>query len=171
MPRPLCCRKVSDEPPSTFFKPRGVPFTALEVATMTLDEFESVRLADFGGLYQEDAASKMGVSRQTFGRIVESARRKIADALVNGKALEIEGGEIEMVNRREFQCNDCERKWPAPHGTGKPVACPHCQSRSIHRADKNRGRAAPGAGRQRCMHHGRGLQSGAPRASPEGGNQ
>jgi predicted DNA-binding protein (UPF0251 family) len=59
--------------------------------TLRCDEAESVRLADLQGLYQADAANRMGVSRQTFGRIVESARRKIADAIINGKCLRIEG--------------------------------------------------------------------------------
>jgi uncharacterized protein len=176
MPRPFCCRRVNDEPPSKFFKPRGIPLASLEVITMTLDEYEAVRQADLGGLYQEDAADKMGVSRQTFGRIVESARRKIADALVNGKALEIKGGEIEMVNRREFQCGDCNHKWQTPCGTGRPTACPECQSRNIHRVHERpgwsaQGASGQGAGRRRLMHHRRGLQGSAPRTSPEGGTQ
>lgn len=145
MPRPFCCRRVGDEPPSKFFKPRGIPLSALEVVTMTLDEYEAVRLADLNGLYQEDAANKMGVSRQTFGRIVESARRKIADALVNAKALEIKGGEIEITNQREFQCSDCHHRWQLPFGTGRPPACPKCQSRNIHRAHDDQGWAAQGA--------------------------
>jgi len=64
---------------------------------LTFDEIEAVRLADLEGLYQEDAAKKMKVSRQTFGRIIESAHKKIADALVNGKALSIKGGPIEIA--------------------------------------------------------------------------
>lgn len=66
----------------------------LDEVVITLDELESVRLADFEGLYQERAAELMGVSRPTFGRIVESARRKIADALVHGKVLRIAGGPV-----------------------------------------------------------------------------
>ena len=64
---------------------------------LTFDELEAIRLADFEGLYQEQAAKKMNISRQTFGRIVESAHKKIADALVNGKALSIEGGPFELA--------------------------------------------------------------------------
>jgi predicted DNA-binding protein (UPF0251 family) len=70
---------------------------ALEEINLTLDELESVRLADLEGLYQEDAAKKMNISRQTFGNIVDSAHKKIADALLNGKALKIEGGVVERV--------------------------------------------------------------------------
>lgn len=65
---------------------------------MTLDEFEAIKLADFEGLYQEQAAVKMDISRQTFGRIIDSAHRKIADVLIHGKALKIEGGEVRVQN-------------------------------------------------------------------------
>jgi len=67
---------------------------------MPLDEFEAVRLADLEELYQEEAAEQMGVSRPTFARILESARRKLADALVHGKALRIDGGPVRMAGPR-----------------------------------------------------------------------
>jgi predicted DNA-binding protein (UPF0251 family) len=67
---------------------------------MTLDEFESLRLADLEGLYQEAASARMKVSRSTFSRIVETARRKVADALVHGKVLVIEGGQVRHGPRR-----------------------------------------------------------------------
>lgn len=76
------------------FKPAGIPARMLDEVVITLDELESVRLADFEGLYQERAAELMGVSRPTFGRIVEAARRKIADALIHGKLLRIAGGSV-----------------------------------------------------------------------------
>jgi hypothetical protein len=66
--------------------------------TLTVDEIEALRLTDLEGLYQADAAEKMNVSRQTLGRILESAHRKVADALVNGKALLIEGGTVELAD-------------------------------------------------------------------------
>ena len=71
---------------------------ALEEVNLTLDELEAVRLADLAELYQEDAAKKMNVSRQTFGNIINSAHKKIADALLNAKALKIEGGTVERVD-------------------------------------------------------------------------
>ena len=64
---------------------------------MTVDEFEAIRLTDLEGLYHAQAAEKMNISRQTIGRILESAHKKIADALVNGKALLIKGGPIEIM--------------------------------------------------------------------------
>jgi len=69
----------------------------LEEINLTLDELEAVRLADLDGLYQEDAAKKMDISRQTFGNIINSAHKKIADALLNGKALKIEGGPVKKA--------------------------------------------------------------------------
>ena len=98
MPRSKCCRQVGCVPDSNYFKPRGIPVSMLEEVVLTLDEFEAVRLADFECLYQEDGARKMNISRQTFGRIIDSAHKKIADVLINGKALKIEGGEVAIRN-------------------------------------------------------------------------
>jgi uncharacterized protein len=70
----------------------------LEEVNLTLDELEAVRLADWDGLYQEDAAKKMDISRQTFGNIINSAHKKIADVLLNAKALKIEGGIVRKVD-------------------------------------------------------------------------
>ncbi len=67
---------------------------------MTLDEFEAMRLGDLEGLYQEAAAEQMKVSRPTFSRIIDSAHRKVADALVHGKALRIEGGPVKLERPR-----------------------------------------------------------------------
>jgi len=67
---------------------------------MTLDEFEAIRLADLDGLYQEQAAAQMNVSRATFSRIIEAAHRKLADVLVHGKALRIEGGVVRVEGQR-----------------------------------------------------------------------
>jgi predicted DNA-binding protein (UPF0251 family) len=91
---------VKGAPPSGLFKPAGIPTTELELVEMTLDELEALRLVDHQGLYQEAAAPRMGVSRQTLGRILESARRKVAGALVLGRALRIEGGPVEAGRPR-----------------------------------------------------------------------
>jgi len=97
MPRPRQCRRVAQLPQATYYKPRGIPMGVLEQVALTVDELEAIRLADLEGLYQEEAAQRMNVSRQTFGRILEAAHRKVADALVNGKALSIDGGPIEFT--------------------------------------------------------------------------
>jgi uncharacterized protein len=72
----------------------------LEEVALAVDELEALRLADLDGLYHGDAAERMGVSRATFGRIVETARRKVAEALVRGKALKIGGGEVAWADPR-----------------------------------------------------------------------
>jgi uncharacterized protein len=100
MPRPFCFRRIAGRPGARAFKPVGVPVTDIENIEMTLDEFEAVRLADLDGLYQKQAAERMKVSRPTFSRIVDSAHRKVADALVHGKALVIGGGPVEVGRRR-----------------------------------------------------------------------
>ncbi len=94
MPRPQCCRRIAGKPTASIFKPAGIPARYLDEIVLTLDEFEALRLADIDGLYQEQAAIRMNVSRPTFGRILEVAHRKVAVALVSGKALRIEGGSV-----------------------------------------------------------------------------
>ncbi|MBS1207608.1 MAG: hypothetical protein H6R19_6 [Proteobacteria bacterium] len=89
MARPPKLRCVHCAPVSDYFKPRGVPMHALAEVALEMDELEALRLADLDGLYQADVAVRMGVSRQTVGNILARAHRKIADALLNGKALHI----------------------------------------------------------------------------------
>jgi predicted DNA-binding protein (UPF0251 family)/predicted Fe-Mo cluster-binding NifX family protein len=100
MPRPVRERRLGAAIPSRVIKPSGIPARDLEEIRLGFDEAEALRLADLEGLYQEAAARSMGVSRQTFGRIVENARRKVADAILNGKALRIDGGEFAIDERR-----------------------------------------------------------------------
>lgn len=97
MPRPPCCRRIAHSPAATLFKPAGVPARVLDEVVLGVDELEALRLADLEGLYQEEAAVQMGVSRSTFGRVVEQARRTVAQALVHGLALRIEGGPVRLV--------------------------------------------------------------------------
>jgi uncharacterized protein len=92
MPRPLKCRFVQSKPNVTYFKPRGIPLVDLEEITLTIDEFEALRLHDVENLDEEKACQKMKVSRTTFHRILVSAQRKVARALIAGKAIKIEGG-------------------------------------------------------------------------------
>lgn len=159
MPRPTCCRRVAGPARCGLFKPAGVPGSALEELVLTVDELEALRLADLAGLYQEQAAQQMNISRQTFGRIVESARRKTARALIEGCALRIEGGTVEVVTMRRFQCSECGQAWESPHGVGRPAKCPRCQGSNIHRAAEDRGWArggGQGRGRGRCRRLGAG---------------
>jgi len=91
MGRPCKCRIIEGSRAVIYFKPCAVPLCELEEVELALDEFEALRLADFEGLYQEDAAERMGISRQTFANILRCARRKVADVMVCGKALKIMG--------------------------------------------------------------------------------
>ena len=97
MPRPYRCRNIRCNPDTNYFKPRGIPLDGLEEINLTLDELEALRLADWEELYQEDAAKKMNISRQTFGNIINSAHKKIGDVLLHAKALKIEGGVVKRV--------------------------------------------------------------------------
>jgi len=89
MPRPLCPRHIAHRPPCDYFKPAGIPLYELAEVVLAADELEAVRLADVEDLFHTEAAARMGVSRQTFDRIVRRARIKIARALVHGCALRI----------------------------------------------------------------------------------
>jgi predicted DNA-binding protein (UPF0251 family) len=90
MSRPKKERCIRCQPNALYFKPRGIPLIQLEEVGLSLDELEAIRLADYEGLYHEQAAEKMNISRPTFGRILGEARRKLAEVLVEGKALRIE---------------------------------------------------------------------------------
>lgn len=94
MPRPQKPRCVAHEPESVYFKPRGIPLVDLEEVVLALDELEALRLVDYESLSQEEAGEKMGVSRGTIGRLLEKGRRTVADALLHGRALRIEGGTV-----------------------------------------------------------------------------
>ena len=90
MARPKKCRCINCTPSASYFKPRGIPLFQLEEISLSLDEFEAIRLADDEGRYHEAGATAMKVSRATFGRILNKARSKVAEAIVHGKALRIE---------------------------------------------------------------------------------
>lgn len=143
MPRPKHCRFVGFWPGAMIFKPIGLPTDNCGEVVLHIDEWEALRLADYEGLYQEEAAARMGVSRQTFGRILQAARRTVAEALVKGLALRIEGGPVQMVETRIFRCADCGHRWEVPFGGGRPPGCPACQSQNFHRVGAGSG-VSPG---------------------------
>lgn len=153
MGRRQLCRTIHKKPGVISFKPAGIPGSRLDDVTLTVDELEAIRLADLEGLYQEEAAKQMRVSRQTFGRIIGSAHRKIADVLVNGKLLYVKGGNIKMAAKRTFKCSDCEHVWEEPFGTGRPEQCPECSGTDFHRLDDKAG-SGSGHGGERCQHRG-----------------
>lgn len=152
MARPRCCRRIGGEPGCRVFQPSGVPASSLDEVVLSIDEFEAIRLADFEGLYHEQAAEQMNVSRQTFGRIIEAARSRIAKVLVEGLALRIEGGGGESAEKRTFKCDECQHTWDVPFGTGRPAGCPACRGKSIFCSEERRGTGEGDGGcpRRRC---------------------
>ena len=133
MARPAKLRCVAQFPNVGFFRPVGVPMSALQGVCLSLEEVECIRLKDLEGLEQEECAQQMRVSRPTFHRILESARKKLADALINGKAIQIEGGNFELPQRR-FRCGDDGHEWNVPFeamAQRLPLSCPKCLSGNI----------------------------------------
>jgi len=99
MVRPKLCRRVRFRGNFHYFKPQAIPLKELSEVVLTVDEFEALRLKDKLGLDQIESAEKMNISQSTFHRILESARKKIAEAIVDGKAIKIHGGEYKMPNK------------------------------------------------------------------------
>lgn len=146
MPRPHCLRRITNWPGVTYFKPAGIPLRLLEEVVVTLDEVEALRLADLNGLYQEQAANKMKISRATFSRIVEEARRKVAEALIHGKALRMEGGAVVMKGESDMPGRDGTGPVGFGQGLGKgPCGCGQRRGCVSGRRRNRRGERAHGA--------------------------
>jgi predicted DNA-binding protein (UPF0251 family) len=113
MPRPKKCRKVCFVPDNQYFYPAQ---ENKEEVVVIVEEIEALRLSDLEGMEQDIAAEKMNVSRGTFQRIINEARFKIADAVVNGKAIKISGGHYEVAcgkggcKGRCKRCDECEHR-------------------------------------------------------------
>ncbi len=107
MPRPQKCRYIENMPEVTYFKPRGVPMSELEEIVLPVEGFEALRLVEIEGLDQDRASERMNVSRQTFGRILATARKALAQTVVLGLALRIDGGNF-VVNGREAKSGETE---------------------------------------------------------------
>ena len=103
MPRPRLLRRVFHEPDVTYFKPAGIRMVELKEIRLKVEEFEAIRLKDLEEMDQDRAAEKMGISQPTFHRLVSEARKKVAEAIVKGKAIRIEGGNFEFVGRKGFR--------------------------------------------------------------------
>ena len=130
MTRPFKCRRVTTIPGVTYFKPAGIPLRLLEEIHLSVEEAEAIRLKDMKGLEQEEAAEIMNISRPTFQRVLSSARKKVADALLNGKAIRIGGGNYEIVHRR-FKCQR-GHEWEVETPTNvPPELCPTCSTADV----------------------------------------
>jgi len=132
VPRPLKCRRVAFLPEVTHFKPASIPLRVLDEVCLSVEEIEAIRLKDLECLEQGQGAEKMNVSRSTFQRVLASARQKIADALLNSKAIKIEGGNFEMASRR-FRCSN-GHEWDVPFEVminTPPQFCPTCNTPGV----------------------------------------
>ena len=152
MPRPHRCRRVASEPTAFYFKPTGIPLHDLEELSLTLDEFEALRLADLEGFYQEAAAEQMGISRPTFSRLIAEARRKVAEFLVRGTALRIEGGTISM-DKTNLETHPNQGRSPEEQRIGRPRRRCRCRRERLYRispkSDSNRSESAGTQGENR----------------------
>lgn len=122
MPRPKQNRKISNPPLMQGFKPFGIPRNRLGAVTLLYDEYEAIRLLDYEGLNQDQAAERMNVSRPTLTRIYEQARKTIAQALVEGKMINIEGGNV-LFDKEWFRCRRC---YKLIGGIENHVRCKDC---------------------------------------------
>ncbi len=127
MARPCKARYVVSVPRGNIFQPLEAGDTN-ERVTLTIDEYEALRLADYLRFEQNEAAVAMNISRQTFGRILERARTKVADALVNCKTLEINGGVIVHTRRKRLKCRHCHNEWHVPQKKVTSFQCPRCEN-------------------------------------------
>ena len=129
MPKWRC---VASIPEITYFKPVGIPYRTLEEVCLSVEEAEAIRLKDLVGLEQSECAKRMNISRPTFHRVLAAARGKLADALLNGKAIRIEGGNFELATRRFYCING--HQWDVSFKdmmTKSPELCPTCASPNI----------------------------------------
>jgi predicted DNA-binding protein (UPF0251 family) len=134
MPRPVKWRRVGFIPGVVYFKPAGVPLRVVDEVLLSMEEAEAIRLKDLERLQQEECAQRMKISRPTFHRVLGAARGKLADAIINGKAIRIEGGNYEMTVRR-FRCGHDGQEWNVPSDKivdSYPQVCPTCHGSNVY---------------------------------------
>ena len=132
MPRPRRCRRVGCKPNYTYFKPAGIRMVDLEEVVLTVDEFEAIRLKDLEGIDQLECAEKMNISQPTFHRLIQSARKKIADAIINGKAIRIEGGDYIIATQQRKGRGGRGFGRGFGQGQGGECVCPNCGHKEPH---------------------------------------
>jgi uncharacterized protein len=140
MVRPRRVRRISFQPDVTYFKPAGVPMVHLKEVSLSFDELEAIRLIDSEGLDQISSAKKMNISQSTLSRLLKEGRKKLADAIISGNALRIQGGNFKMAmprkrglgmgRGREFGSGGRMRGFAAgPNGN---CVCPKCGYKETH---------------------------------------
>ena len=129
MPRPQNNRIVHEPPLFSEFKPIGIKGQSLEQIILSLDEFEAIRLADYMKYSHEEAAEEMEISRSTFTRLIEQAREKMAEFIIKGKLLNIEGGNIHFRNNL-IRCKSCGHMFKIKFKEAISE-CPSCHSSNL----------------------------------------
>lgn len=124
MARPKLCRRLSSPPPVKGFLPYGWGAKEGNPVELALEEYEALKICDYEGLGQEEGARRMGVSRPTYTRVYEEARRKVAVAFVEGRPLVIQGGKVRYESAW-YHCHRCMSNFSSPE---ESVSCPQCGS-------------------------------------------
>lgn len=157
MPRPRRFRNISENPQIRCFKPEEESLNGLQPIEILIDEFEAIRLRDYHNIQQKRSAEIMGISQPTFHRTLTSARKKIANALINGNSLTIIGdGRLNY-----YECYECGFEWKTPHK--KYEKCPDCASSNIHLTEHKEGSPVSGELIKRRSYGGTGLGANPPK--------
>ncbi len=140
MPRPTKPRLVEFVPDVTYFKPPGIPLSSLDEVRIGFDELEALRLKDLEGLEQQECAARMNLAQSTLQRMLSQARAKVTRALVEGKAIRIEGGNYQQV-ARTLICGECGHRWDNESmETDDSMVCPVCEHAGVAPLWPRRGR-------------------------------
>lgn len=133
-PRSKQYRKISSPPAMKGFQPIGIPYDEDTVVTILYEEYEALRLADYSGLKQEEAAELMNISRPTFTRIYSSSLKKLAMAFTEGRSIVIEGGDVEF-DKQWYRCNSCATVFHYPDAEHQE--CISCHSDDIEHINQS----------------------------------
>jgi len=133
-PRNKIFRKVGSPPVLKGYKPIGLPYNETSIVSVLYEEYEALRLADYSGLKQEEAAKIMNISRPTFTRIYSSCLQKLAKAFTEGKSIIIEGGDVEF-DKQWYRCNDCATVFHHPDDKNKE--CISCKSKDVEHINES----------------------------------
>ncbi len=160
MVRPRIFRKISGTPEITCFRPEKENLDSLEPIEVTIDEFEAIRLRDYHDIHQKKSAEIMGISQPTFHRTLNSARKKISKALIEGNTIIVTGVDY-ITEKNKYKCNVCGFKWSSPEKEYNK--CPECQSEDIDVIHEETSTETEASLLQRRSYGGKGMGIGPPK--------